>query len=84
MITDTILRVLTNPLLLLIDGLSIVNITIPQGVFNGLNTLASNLGYIFPITSLLTIFGLKILLRNARNIWALIIRVKSFIPTMGS
>ena len=83
MITDTLLKLLTMPVIILIESVSVIGFTIPVGVFNGLLLLSENLGYIFPISSLLPIFVLKILLRNARIVWAMVIRVKSFIPTMG-
>lgn len=83
MITDAILKLLTMPVIVLIESVSVIGFTIPVGVFNGLLLLSENLGYIFPISSILPVFVLKMLLRNARIIWAMVIRVKSFIPTMG-
>lgn len=84
MITDMILKLLIMPVIVLIESVSAIGFTIPAGVFNGLLLLSENLGYIFPISSILPVFVLKMLLRNARIIWAMIIRVKSFIPTMGN
>ncbi len=83
MITDMILKLLVMPLIVLIESVSAIGFTIPVGVFNGLLLLSENLGYIFPVSSILPVFILKMLLRNSRIIWAMIIRVKSFIPTMG-
>lgn len=83
MIMDTFLKLLTLPVLLLFDGLSALEFTIPVGVFNGLSILAKDLGYIFPISSLLPIIVIKFSLRGFSVFWTILLKIKSFIPTMG-
>lgn len=83
MITDLFLKLLTSPILLLLEGLSVISFSIPVGVFSGLKTLAHNLGYIFPISSILPILVIKFMFRYASFAWTLILKIKSFIPTMG-
>lgn len=83
MIIDTILKVLTLPVLLLIDGLQAFSFTIPVGVFNGLSLLAKDLGYIFPVASLMPIIIMKLAFRVFSLFWTVVLKIKSFIPTMG-
>ena len=83
MITDLILKAFSLPLLLLIDTLDNFTFTIPLGVFNGLSILAKDLGYLFPVSALLPIIIIKIGLRVFSIFWTIILKIKSFIPTMG-
>lgn len=83
MITDAILTwflVLPN---LLIESLPVVSISIPDNVFDGLDKLCAFLGW-FPIAQLMPILYYSITLSLFQAAWALIIRIKSFIPTMGA
>lgn len=84
MITEFIFNILCflpNQLLDSIDGLSI---SIPDNVFDGFNSILGSLGYIFPVKGLLIILGLSFSIKAFQLVWALIIRIKSFIPTMGA
>lgn len=83
MIVDAFLKLLTLPVILALDAFNRVQVTIPLGVFNGLSILAKDLGWIFPVAEILPIFALKIGLRIASIFWTVILKVKSFIPTMG-
>ena len=83
MIIDAFLRLLTAPVLLLLDTLTTYTFTIPSGVFNGLSVLARDLGYLFPITAIVPIIGIKIGLRIFSLFWTIVLKVKSFVPTMG-
>lgn len=84
MITQTILYVITAPLLLLLDLLPSVSVSIPSGVFDSMDGMFSMLGFIFPMTSLCLIIGIKLTLRVAKIMVAVVVRIKSFIPTMGA
>lgn len=84
MITETILYIICSPILLMLNLLPAVNVTIPNGVFNSMDSLFSLLGCVFPMTSLCLIIGIKITLKLVKLTMALIVRIKSFIPTMGS
>lgn len=83
MIVDFILKNICMPVLYLLDMLENFSFTIPVGVFNGLSMLAKDLGYIFPITAILPIIGIKIGLRIFSIFWTIVLKIKSFIPTMG-
>lgn len=86
MITDLILNLFDNVVcgLLSLISLPVVgNLEIPEDVFNGLTGFLSNVAYIFPIKGLLTILIFSAVLDLFTANWALILRIKSFIPSMG-
>lgn len=84
MITDKILDVLFYLPLLLFKALPSFDFSIPDNVYNGIETLCTNIGYVVPLKALLPIFATSITLSLFQIGWALIIRIKSFIPTMGA
>lgn len=82
MITDAILFFILSTPNNLLDLLPTFSVTIPEGVFDGLSKLFAFVGW-FPIAKILPILVCSIALSIGRIVWACIIRVKSFIPTMG-
>ena len=84
MITEAILNVLAFIPNLLLDGMQGLSLSLPDNIFNGLNSIFGCLGYIFPISGLLIILGISFAIKNFQIIWAIILRIKSFIPTMGN
>lgn len=84
MITEGILNFLALIPNLLLDSLGNISISIPENVFEGLNTIFNCLGFVFPVKGLLLILSLSFLIKNFQIIWAIILRIKSFIPTMGA
>lgn len=85
MITEAILSVFLYPISLLILGLDFVlpTISIPAGVFDGLGTLIGFAAFFLPLGSILPIFLIRFGLTNFDLIWKVVLRLKSFIPTMG-
>lgn len=86
MITELIINVFLFPVRLLLTLLSNygIDISIPDNVFNALSDIVSGVTYVFPIFALLPIFGVKLSLYIFKIVVAIIVRTKSFIPTMGS
>lgn len=84
MITEFILNFIFLPVKGLLALLPDVSFSIPEGVVEGLSNIFSMLGFIFPIKGLLVILTISISIKVFQIIWALVIRIKSFIPTMGS
>ena len=84
MITEGILNILAFLPNLLLDSMGGISISIPENIFDGLNSIFGCLGFVFPVSSLLVILSLSFLIKNFQIIWSLILRIKSFIPTMGS
>lgn len=75
------LLLLPNTLLDLVPHLEIA---IPEGIFNSLNSILGLLGFVFPVKGLLVIITTSISIKLFHIIWALILRIKSFIPTEGN
>lgn len=84
MITNAILTFFLNILYALIDSLPSLTFSIPEGIFNGLNSVCWCIGYFVPILQLLPILGLSFAIDGFRLAWAIIMRIKSFIPTISS
>lgn len=84
MITELLLNIFCTPLLLLLDVLPSITVTIPNNAFTSINSLFSTLGYIFPMSTYVIIIGLKTSFKLAKITIALVVRIKSFIPTMGA
>lgn len=79
-----ILNLLLEFPLWLIERLPVTLIEIQYDNFQGLQVLFANLGYIFPMEQLFTILVVSIGLKSLQIVWAVILRLKSFIPTMGA
>lgn len=84
MITEALINVFLFLPKLLLQALPDVDISIPKDVFDTLQNFLLNLEYIFPIVELLPILVISISLSLFKIAWALVIRIKSFIPTMGA
>lgn len=84
MITEALINVFLFLPKLLLQALPDIDISIPKDVFNTLQNFLLNLEYIFPIVELLPILVISISLSLFKIAWALVIRIKSFIPTMGA
>jgi len=84
MITEGILNILAFLPNLLLDSLGSISLSIPSNIFDGLNSIFNCLGFIFPISGLLVILGVSFTIKNFQIIWSLILRIKSFIPSMGA
>lgn len=84
MITEALINVFLFLPKLLLQALPDIDISIPKDVFDTLQNFLFNLEYIFPIVELLPILVISISLSLFKIAWALVIRIKSFIPTMGA
>ena len=83
MILDAILSFICAVPNLLLDSLTVVgNLVIPEGIFNWWQDMFSNLTYIFPIYALIPIITTSLGIKFFQIFWVLVIRGKSFIPTM--
>lgn len=86
MITDAVFSVFNfvSETLLSLFSLPVVgNLAIPDDSFEALKKILSNIAYIVPVNHFMIMLGFSFVLANFKVIWALILRVKSFIPTMG-
>lgn len=83
MITDTIINIFLalprNLLALLPD----INFELPEVAFQELFDIISSLTWALPVVALMPILVISFALQGFKIAWALLIRIKSFIPTMG-
>lgn len=84
MITETLINTLLQPIIVLLANMETLSINIPRGVENGIVSLTSGLAYIFPMKSIIPIIGIRLGIQMFHISWSLILRIKSFIPTMGN
>lgn len=84
MITEGILNILAFIPNALLDSMNSISISIPDNIFVGLDSIFNCLGFLFPISGLLIILTLSFTIKSFQIIWSIILRVKSFIPTMGA
>ena len=84
MITDSLLNIFVDFVNSLIDMLPTVAYNLPPGILDTSEMLFSNIGYVMPMSGLMPLFVFLIALNNFKLILAIIVRIKSFIPTMGS
>ena len=67
-----------------IEQLPDIDFAVPQGIWDGLEHIAYGVAYFLPINDLLPILYIDISLSVFHIVWAIILRVKSFIPMMGA
>lgn len=84
MITELILNVWLAPMKLALSGIGEVSISIPGNIYNYIHDILGLASYILPVQSIVTVLGISLTLTLTRIIIALVVRVKSFIPTMGA
>lgn len=84
MITEGILNILAFIPNTLLDSMNTISLSIPDNIFSGLDSIFNCLGFLFPIGGLLIILTLSFTIKSFQIIWSIILRIKSFIPTMGA
>lgn len=86
MITDVIFNILFFIPYGLLSALDSFNIkfTIPADMFEIIKDLTVGVNYVVPVDGLMPIFITMISLSIFKIVWAIVIRIKSFIPAMGS
>lgn len=83
MITDAILNVLLAIPLLLLNSLPSINIDLSNSPIDTIFSYFTMFNTIVPVSDALIIISVFLVLYNFSFIWSLILRIKSFIPTMG-
>jgi len=84
MVTESILYLITSLPNLLLNNIGTINLNIPNDIFDGLNSIFNLLGFIFPISGLMVILSLSMSIKLFEIVWSLLLRIKSFIPSMGA
>lgn len=83
MIFTAIINLFLNLFKGFINLLPTINITIPSGICTTIANFFAGVTYFFPIRALLPILIFSISLVGFKIVYSLILKVKSFIPTMG-
>lgn len=85
MITEAILNILIMPIDIIFNQFSytLPILTVPTSFLGGLTLLISYVAWILPLTELMPLFIFRIGLEIFNIFFKIIIRLKSFIPTMG-
>lgn len=83
MITDAILNVLLALPLLLLNALPAIDINLSDSPIDKVLNYFTMFNAILPISDAFIILGIFLVLHNFSFIWSLLLRIKSFIPTMG-
>lgn len=84
MITEAILSLFLGLGDMFLNMLPSLNFTIPGGVLSVTTIMFNGIGYVLPVADLLPILFFSILFDNFHVVWSIILRIKSFIPTMGA
>ena len=85
MILDAIIGfIMVLPKMLLNSISSFENLVIPDGVFDWFYEVFDTLTYVFPVWAILPILISSLSIKGIQIGWALLLRIKSFIPTMGA
>lgn len=84
MITEALINLFLTLFKGFISILPSLNFTIPDNICNTIANFFSGITYFFPVKQLLPILGFSISIVAFRILFTLIIRIKSFIPGMGS
>lgn len=84
MLIDSFISIVFSPVYALLSLLPDIDLSLPDNIFNSISSILSNVAYVLPVAPLLPILAISLSLSVFRSTWALIIRIKSFIPTMGA
>lgn len=83
MITEAILNIFMIIPQLIIGLLPTINYTLPTDLFDTVTSVFYGLGYVLPLVRLAPIIAIDLALSTFKIVVAIVIRCKSFIPTMG-
>lgn len=84
MLIDSFISIVFSPVYALLSLLPDIDLSLPDNIFDSISSILSNVAYVLPVAPLLPILAISLSLSVFRATWALIIRIKSFIPTMGA
>lgn len=84
MLIEKLVELMYMPILNMLDSIIQITIEFPVNIFNGLNSLMYGVGYILPLVQLMPILITSFAFYSFKIAWAIAMRVKSFIPTMGN
>ena len=84
MITELIIYPFIMLAKLLLSLVPSMDIDVSDSFLNGLDKITQSVGYILPIPALVNAFNIYLSFLALRLAFSIVMRVKSFIPTMGN
>lgn len=84
MIWEKILSFLLSGVMSLLDLLPDLDLNFAAGGFDVVKDILYGVNYFIPFKSVFPILFLSASITGFRIVWALVLRIKSFIPTMGA
>jgi len=84
MLIETNIRMMLFLPELLLSMLPQIELELPDNVLAGLGDVFGAVGYFFPVAALLPILIISIAMDLFQIIMAIVVRIKSFVPTMGA
>lgn len=67
-----------------LNGFQNVELVVPEGVLDTLANILAFACYVLPMGTIISIFTARMALAGFKLVMALLVRAKSFIPTMGA
>lgn len=84
MITSAFLSILLALPRAMLLSVPPLKLSIPAVAYGPLVDVVNAVGYVFPVKALLPILAIAFSVKGVQIGWALLLRIKSFIPTMGA
>jgi len=84
MVFDWLFNLLTAPLQLLLELLPPLSVELPPDIMVRCRDIFIIVGYFLPLKTITAILSIKLTMWLFKITMALIVRIKSFVPTMGS
>lgn len=84
MIIDAIFSVILAIPNALLDSIPNVSLSFASDSMSYLNSVLAYIGYFLPITQLIPLMVIELAVMVLKIVWAIVLMVKSFIPTMGA
>ena len=83
MITESIIDMFLLLPTLIINALPSLDVSIPADLFDTITSIFYGIGYVLPLVRLAPIVVMELAISLFKIVIAIVLRVKSFIPTMG-
>jgi len=84
MVIEILVEFLLKPVYLLLSAINPITLELPMSFLVSFEKYFANIAYVLPLDRLFPILVLSFFLHNAQIAYSMILRIKSFIPTMGA
>ena len=84
MIFDIFIKLFTAPMKLFLQSIPTISVTIPEDVLTQILEYIKLACYFLPVKTIVAILTINLAIWTFKITMAIVVRVKSFIPTMGA